>query len=228
MIARKRPQLVRKAVKKALRPAGPKPAGDVRERILKTASELFYREGTRAIGVDLIVARSGVAKTSLYRHFPTKDDLIEAFLRLEDEDFWRHWDETSAAHAGAPEEELAAQLQWIGDRIRRVGYRGCPQVNIVAEYADENHSARKVAAAHKAEMRRRLGVIARAMKLPSPDHFALQMAIVIDGALSSGRALHGEGPARFLQSMAKTLIAAARAEGAEADVKALRALGVRS
>lgn len=188
------------------------PTGDVRGRILKTASALFYREGTRAVGVDLIVAKSGVAKTSLYRHFPSKDDLIEAFLLSEDEDFWRHWDETTAAHQGDPEGELAAQLQWIGDRIRRVGYRGCPQVNIVAEYADETHRARKVAAAHKAEMRRRLGVIARAMALPEPDRFALQMAIVIDGALSSGRALHVVGPAAFLQSLARTLIAAARSK----------------
>jgi AcrR family transcriptional regulator len=189
----------------------PAPVGDdVRARILKTASALFYREGTRAVGVDLIVARSGVAKTSLYRHFPSKDELIEAFLLSEDQDFWRCWDETAAAHEGAPEDELAAQLQWIGDRIKRVGYRGCPQVNIVAEYADENHKARKIAAAHKAEMRRRLGVIARAMALPDPDQFALQMAIVIDGALSSGRALHAVGPAAFLQSFARTLTAAAR------------------
>jgi len=185
-------------------------AGDVKERILRTASELFYREGTRAVGVDLVVARSGVAKTSLYRHFPTKDDLIEAFLRREDDAFWRQWDEVSARHPGAPEQELEAQLQWIGERIARAGYRGCPQINIAAEYADENHPARKVAVAHKAELRRRLEVIARAMGLHEPMRFALRMAMVIDGALSSGRALHAEGPAPFLQSTARMLIAAER------------------
>lgn len=186
------------------------PVVDVRERILRTASELFYREGTRAVGVDLIVARSGVAKTSLYRHFPAKDDLIEAFLRREDEDFWRQWDQVAAAFDGAPEAELDAQLQWIGDRIARAGYRGCPQINIAAEYADESHPARRVAAAHKAELRRRLGAIARSMELKDPEGFALKLAIVIDGALSSGRALHDEGPARFLQSVARTLLAAER------------------
>ena len=72
-------------------------APDTRERILRTASELFYREGTRAVGVDLIVERAGVAKTSLYRHFGTKDDLIEAFLLLEDDDFWQHWDRIEVA-----------------------------------------------------------------------------------------------------------------------------------
>jgi AcrR family transcriptional regulator len=181
---------------------------NVRDRILKTASELFYRQGTRAIGVDLIVERSGVAKTSLYRHFRTKDDLIEAFLQREDEDFWEHWNRVSAANKGAPERELEAQLKWIGDRIARPGYRGCPQINVSAEYADESHPARKVAVAHKAELRRRLRELARAMNLRDPERFALQMAVVIDGALSSGKALHREGPATFLQTIAGTLKAA--------------------
>lgn len=185
-------------------------AASVRDRILNTASALFYQEGTRAIGVDLIVERSGVAKTSLYRYFRTKDDLIEAFLLREDEDFWRQWDMVSAAHAGKPERELEAQLEWIGNRIARVGYRGCPQINIAAEYANESHPARKVAVAHKAELRRRLGILARAMDLPEPDLFALQVGIVIDGALMSGRALHEEGPAQFLNTLARTLSAAAR------------------
>jgi len=183
---------------------------DVRERILRTASKLFYKEGTRAVGVDLVVAQSGVAKTSLYRHFPTKDDLIRAFLLREDEDFWRHWDEVAAAHPRSAERELHAQLQWIGDRIARPGYRGCPQINIAAEYSDENHPARKVAVAHKAELRRRLNELARALDLKDPENFALAMAIMIDGALSSGNALHHKGPARFLQSLARTLLASQR------------------
>lgn len=120
-------------------------APDTRERILQTASALFYREGTRAVGVDLIVAQAGVAKTSLYRHFATKDDLIEAFLLREDADFWAHWDAVAARYRRTPREELDAQLQWIGERIERPGYRGCPQINIAAEYADANHPARKVA-----------------------------------------------------------------------------------
>ena len=188
----------------------PDEVGGVRERILKTASALFYQEGTRAIGVDLIVARSAVAKTTLYRYFRTKDDLIVAFLQGEDQDFWRHWDAVSAAHAGRPEEELDAQLKWLGDRIARPGYRGCPQINVAAEYSDENHPARKVAVAHKAELRRRLAALARAMALAEPERFAMQMAVVIDGALSSGRALHQEGPAPFLQATAHTLMDAAR------------------
>lgn len=179
---------------------------DTRERILRTASELFYREGTRAVGVDLIVAESGVAKTSLYRHFGTKDDLIEAFLLREDDDFWRHWDAVAAEHKGAPREELDAQLQWLGERIARPGYRGCPQINIAAEYADDKHPARKVAVAHKRELRRRLAELGRAMRLDDPETFALRLGTIIDGALSSGRALHAAGPAKFLQELAQALL----------------------
>jgi AcrR family transcriptional regulator len=188
-------------------------ATSVRDRILQTASALFYQEGTRAVGVDLIVERSGVAKTSLYRYFPTKDHLIKEFLASEDRDFWRQWDKVSAAYAEQPKKELDAQLQWIGERIARAAYRGCPQINIAAEYADESHPARLVAVAHKAELRRRLGIIASRMALREPEHFALQMAIVIDGALSSGRALHDEGPVKFLHGIARTLVSASTKSG---------------
>ncbi|CAG9249340.1 Transcriptional regulator, TetR family [Burkholderia cepacia] len=181
-------------------------APDTRERILQTASELFYREGTRAVGVDLIVAQAGVAKTSLYRHFATKDDLIEAFLLREDADFWAHWDAVAARYRRTPREELDAQLQWIGERIARPGYRGCPQINIAAEYADGNHPARKVAVAHKQELRRRLTELACAMGVDEPETFALRLATVIDGALSSGHALHAHGPVAFLQEFARLLL----------------------
>src|SRR6185437_13687935 len=67
-------------------------SSEVRQRILDTASALFYARGVRAVGVDLVVEASGVAKTSLYRHFRTKDDLIVAFLEREDDEFWAQWD----------------------------------------------------------------------------------------------------------------------------------------
>src|ERR1043165_208087 len=80
----------------------------VRDRILATASKLFYLNGVHAVGVDLVVAESGIAKTSLYRHFGNKDALVAAFLEAEDTDFWRQWDSIAAQHAGDPEGELRA------------------------------------------------------------------------------------------------------------------------
>src|ERR1700738_3489726 len=98
---------------------------DVRDKILETASDLFYKQGIRAVGVDLIIEKAGVAKTSLYRHFGTKDDLIAAFLAREDADFWETWDRVSALHAGNAVGELNAQLEWIAERVARPNYRGC-------------------------------------------------------------------------------------------------------
>ena len=86
------------------------------------------------------------------------------------------------------------------------GYRGCPQINIAAEYADGNHPARKVAVAHKQELRRRLTELADAMGVDEPETFALRLATVIDGALSSGQALHAHGPVAFLQEFAQLLL----------------------
>ena len=69
-----------------------------RVRILETAAELFYREGIRAVGIDTIIARSGVAKMSLYRNFASKDDLVVAFLEYRDGIYWQWWDHVMAAH----------------------------------------------------------------------------------------------------------------------------------
>ena len=68
-----------------------RPLNETARSVLATACRLFYENGVRAVGVDLISSESGVAKTSLYRHFPTKDDLVAAFLEHEDREFWRQW-----------------------------------------------------------------------------------------------------------------------------------------
>src|SRR5258707_2409701 len=87
----------------------PQNSTEFRNGILETASALFYRGGVRAVGVDLVVEEAGVAKTSLYRHFRTKDDLVAAFLRREDDDFWACWDRIAERHAADPGAELEAQ-----------------------------------------------------------------------------------------------------------------------
>jgi len=181
----------------------------VRDRILDTASTLFYEDGVRAVGVDLVVARSGVAKTSLYRYFPTKDNLVAAFLRREDEDFWAYWDASSVRHADNPRAELDAQVAWIAARVTRPRYRGCPQLNVAAEFPAADHPARAVAVAHKAELRRRLQRLTRRLGVTQPQDLADQLALVIDGAFVSGPLLGGKGPARQLPATVTALVDAA-------------------
>jgi len=178
---------------------------DVRERILSTASELFYRLGVRAVGVDLVVEKAGVAKTSLYRHFGTKDDLVAAFLQREDEDFWGCWDRVAAAHADDPHAELEAHLQWIAERVARPNYRGCPQLNVAAEFPDADHPARKVAVAHKRELRRRLEGLARRMKVKDPEALGGQLAVLVNGAFVSSPILSVSEAFPLLRSAALAL-----------------------
>lgn len=182
---------------------------DVREKILETASALFYRHGVRAVGVDLVVKEAGVAKTSLYRHFGTKDDLIAAFLQHEDIDFWSQWDSISAKHPEDPRGELHAHMEWIGARAGRPGYRGCPQINVAAEFPEETHPARKVAVAHKRELRRRLTLIAQALPIFAPHELGGQLAVLINGAFVSTQIFDPEEAAPLLQRAAVALLAAA-------------------
>ena len=185
---------------------------DVRERILETASDLFYRRGVRAVGVDVLVEVAGVAKTSLYRYFRTKDDLIAAFLQREDEDFWSCWDRVAARHEQDGEAELEAHLAWIGERLGRPNYRGCPQLNVAAEFPDEDHPARVVARAHKQQLRRRLQDIAERLRVERPDGLATQLSVVINGAFVSSQVLAAGDATSMLLQMTRALIAAARNE----------------
>jgi AcrR family transcriptional regulator len=157
-----------------------------RERILATASELFYREGIRAIGVDTVVERSGVSKTSLYRLFESKDALIAAFAAEKDRLFWAWWDHTEEQHVGDPRALLEALLSGVAKRIEHPAYRGCPFLNLATEFPDDNHPGRVIARGNKEEMRARLATIVARLGASDPDRTASQIALLINGAYVIG------------------------------------------
>ena len=183
---------------------------DVRQRILDTASTLFYERGVRAVGVDLVVDESGVAKTSLYRHFRTKDDLIVAFLEREDVEFWTQWDEVAARHADDPVAELEAHMRWIGKRLARANYRGCPQINVAAEFAEADHPSRTVSRTHMLALRKRLADIARRAGAARPGELAAQLGVLVNGAFVSASLLSPDEAPRVLLGSARALLAASR------------------
>ncbi|HTC27476.1 TetR/AcrR family transcriptional regulator [Dyella sp.] len=182
----------------------------MRERILECASTLFYRQGVRAVGVDLVVEQAGVAKTSLYRHFRTKDDLIVAFLEREDVDFWTTWDDVAAKHADDPAAELAAHMRWIGARLSRSNYRGCPQINVAAEFPEQDHPARHVARSHMQGLRSRLSSIAKRLNVKHPEILAAQLALLINGAFVSSELLVNDDATQILLTAKDALVEAAR------------------
>lgn len=177
-----------------------------RAQALNVASALFYNKGVRAVGMEEIVETSGIAKTTIYRHFPTKDALIEAFLEKEDGEFWQQWDH-AVAEAKTPDARLDALSAWIGSRVQRDGYRGCPQLNVAAEFADPAHPARQIARRHKAEMARRLAAICAEAGADPADRAAMQVALLLDGAFMNDGRLSALDAPDLLRTAIRRLVA---------------------
>jgi AcrR family transcriptional regulator len=175
-----------KAGARPRRGAPPKGEASARERILATANELFYREGVRAIGVDTVVERSGVSKTSLYRVFESKNALIAAFAAERNRASWVWWDRIEEQHADDPRALLEALLSEIARRIGGPAYRGCPFLNLATEFPDENHPGWVAARANKEEMRARLATIVAKLGVGDPNRVASQIALIINGAYATG------------------------------------------
>jgi AcrR family transcriptional regulator len=180
----------------------------VRERILETASEMFYRDGIRAVGIDAIIARSGVAKMSLYRNFPSKDALVAAWLADRNRFFWESWDKAEVSRADDPRGCLEAILEMIAARVAHPKWRGCPFLNTGTEFPEPGHPARAIILANKQAVRVRLRTLAAAAGAHDPDLLAQQLQLLIDGAYAIGQSLGPDGPAKTVAAAGRALIAA--------------------
>src|SRR6266436_9579827 len=145
------------------------PQKSARERILETAEVLFYREGIRAVGIDTIIDKSGVAKMSLYRSFASKDDLVAAYLEARGQRYWQWWDGVMARNANEPRRQLRDLFEAIAVRARRPEFRGCPLLKAAAEFPEDGFRARVVALAHKKELSKRLLNLCRTIGGHQPD-----------------------------------------------------------
>lgn len=180
-----------------------------RDKVFATARDLFYREGFRAVGVDAVVAASGVAKTTLYRWFPTKDDLVVAVLDSRNAEFWAQWEATAERHVGRPREELLAQVRWITRYIASDDSRGCAFLNAAAEFPDPSHAVREQVARNKQALRRRILSLCMAAGAEDAGLLADQLVLMIDGAFAGSEALGKNGPARTLLRAAQAAVDAA-------------------
>lgn len=179
----------------------------VRERILNTARELFYREGVRAVGVDTVVAESGVAKTSLYRWFPSKDALIAAVLEMEAADRWRGWDRNLERSSPDPRDQLRAQLTGITRFLASPKFRGCPFMNVTSAFPDPAHPARLVSREAAAELQRRVyGLVSRIEGVRDPRALTDQIVMLIDGAFATAVCMGNDGPPQHLLAAAEALV----------------------
>jgi AcrR family transcriptional regulator len=186
-------------------PASPPRAA---ERILGVARKLFYLEGIRAVGVDEIVRQAGVTKPSLYRSFPSKDELAATYLRDYDKGFWQRFDAAVAAFPGEPRKQIIGYLEGVGHRAVMQGYRGCGMTNAAVEYPQPGHPAREVGESNKRELRRRLRAMAAEMGAADPDTLGDGLLLLIEGAFISGQLFGPGGPAAAVAENADRLISA--------------------
>src|SRR6202162_2549133 len=155
-----------------------------RDRILESAYELFSTRGVRAVGIEEVIERAAVAKATLYRHFPSKDELVLAFLKQR-EVVWTHgWVETEARKRGTtPEEHLLAIFDLFDEWFHKPDFEGCSFVNVLLEYPDASHPLHRAAAAHLAEIRGFLEVLAARAEVADPESFARQWHILLKGSI---------------------------------------------
>ncbi|SAL47637.1 TetR family transcriptional regulator [Caballeronia cordobensis] len=175
-------------------------------RILLTAHDLFYRDGIRATGVDRVIAESGVAKKTFYRYFPSKDDLIVAFLDFR-HDNWMTWFRAALKrHGGTLNALVPALAEWFGDE----NYRGCAFINSVVEVGATLPQAVDISRRHKRDMTAAIRALMPASRSAKPDAQAL--ALAVDGAIVAAQ--FAESPAEALKALARVVRAIKRASEA--------------
>ena len=183
------------------------PSPPARQRILDAAFRLFYARGLRAVGVDAIIAESGVAKATFYKHFPGKDDLVLAYLDRVD-DVWSGQLHDAAEAAGP---EPAAQLVGLFDALteacRREGYRGCAFLNAAAE-SMPGTPVHDRTLAHKRAVRDWVTGLARDAGAVDPEALARTLTLLLDGGLASGALDADPEAARQARAAAVALVAA--------------------
>ncbi|MCX4767836.1 TetR/AcrR family transcriptional regulator [Streptomyces sp. NBC_01275] len=181
-----------------------------RERILRAATELFTAQGINATGMDQLSTVAEVSKRTLYTHFPSKDELVGAYLQSLVDALLPVLPSTDRP-APSPREQLLAVFDWKPPETT-APFRGCPFLNVSVEVPDPGHSAHQLAAAYKKEFARRLTDIARQAEAADPETLGEQLALLFDGAAARGTALNSSHTGAYARSIAESLVDAALPE----------------
>jgi AcrR family transcriptional regulator len=202
-----RPEKEQVAVQKELICAVPK--SRVRDRIMQTASELFYQRGIRAVGVDAIASEAGTNKMSFYRNFASKDELVAEYLRGEEREAWGWWDQTVAKHLGDPRLQIASLFEALVENAEDEDCRGCALANAAVEITEPHHPARPIVEKYKAELRRRFRQIAHELGAREADELGDALMLLWEGSYLSCLTFPGQnGPLHGAAKTAQVLIAA--------------------
>jgi AcrR family transcriptional regulator len=155
-----------------------------RERVSRAAYELFSRDGVRAVGVDAVIARAGTAKMTLYRNFPSKDDLILDFLRRREQLWTRNWLEAESQRRGeTPRERLLAIFDVFSEWFGRPDFEGCAFLTTMIEVNDKDHPVYQAAIGHLANIRAYIERLAAECGIEDVDSFARKWHILMKGCI---------------------------------------------
>jgi AcrR family transcriptional regulator len=161
---------------------------DPRERILDTAYELFSRRGVRGVGVDEVISRAGVAKATLYAHFPSKDDLVLAFLERREQRWTLGFIVAEARRRGAtPEEQLLAIFDALDEWFRRDDFEGCSFIKLLLEMGPE-HTAGRAGVHYLGNIRSIVQSLAQEAGLRDAEDFARSCQLLMQGAIIAAAA----------------------------------------
>ena len=179
-----------------------------RDQLVRKALEIFYRNGFHATGMDMLAAESGVSKTSMYKHFRTKEDLILAVLRLRDENF-RNWLFRRMDDLGAtPREKLLAIFDALDEWFSERGFQGCMFIKASAEYQNPEDAIHAQSAEHKRLLFDHVVALTRQAGAASAEDLAQQLLLLKEGAIVMAVLGRGQNAARDAKNAAWTLIAA--------------------
>ncbi len=152
-----------------------------RERIVAVASELFYRHGIRAVGVEAIAEAAETNKMTLYRHFSSKDELVAEYLRRLAKDAAGIWDELADRFPGDARAQIRGWLKLMKDHTADPNARGCALANAAVELPEKDHPARRVIEDSKCSARANLARLCQAANLEKPELLADELFVLLEG-----------------------------------------------
>lgn len=158
---------------------------EARARLLSTASGLFYAEGLHAVGIDRIIATAGVTRATLYRHFPSKDTLLVAYLTQADEALRSRMD--AAREQGTTADDVIRDVgRSIAADIQGPGFRGCAFLNAAAEYPDPAHPVHQAVLEHRQWFLATMTALFEETGKPDADPAGRHFVMLRDGAMTAG------------------------------------------
>ena len=174
-----------------------------RERVLDAAQELFHAQGVDAVGVDAISERSGVSKSTLYRHFPGKAELVAAYLERHHERRIQEWVDALGEPGQDPAERLLGLFDWLETWFSSREFRGCRFINTRTQLLDPSHPAHAIPQQHKEAIRLLLSEIAREGGATEPSEVGHQLILLVDGAVVHAMLEGMPTPARRAKALAE-------------------------